>query len=284
MSRDTRASSVDTMEDTNHFVNNKLPSIDLLALPPHVDHVLLDLDDTLYQVAEFPQGMLNHITEYMVNHLDFAQDSVMDHASRLYANHGTTLAGLCVEGNHNIDFKHWHDNIHGPLPYHKLQRDERLLDILRSIPPHIKKYVFTNADDEHCRRCVKKLGLDEEGLLDGYITFETLNPHPTSSEAEKAVGHRNICCKPLNEAFLKAMEHAMKHSASTGNLLPERFLFVDDSRRNVLASAKLGLHTVFVGDANALSDHPEHEHPHAVVKSIHELPHVLSTPNLKLLG
>ena len=100
------------MEEDTLNKNSQIPpslktcAIDLLALPPNVDHVLLDLDDTLYQVAEFPQGMLNHITEYMVNHLDFAQDSVTDHASRLYANHGTTLAGLCAEGNHNIDFKH----------------------------------------------------------------------------------------------------------------------------------------------------------------------------------
>ena len=44
---------------------------------------------------------------YMVNHLGYTRDSAIEEASKLYYNHGTTLAGLVDKGI-NIDFDHWH--------------------------------------------------------------------------------------------------------------------------------------------------------------------------------
>lgn len=239
-----------------------------VPIPPGVDHVLLDLDDTLYQCHAFPSGMLTNIMQYMRDHLDFSSEEVGKHAERLYAEHGTTLAGLAAEG-HRIDFEHWHDNVHGPLPYHHLEPDPALRELLLSIP--VKKYVFTNADAPHMMRCLDRLGITD--VFSGFITFETLNPHPTSDHG--------VLCKPAPAAFERAMEIALQHSRSEGDLHPGRFLFIDDSRRNVKASAAMGIHTVFVGQHDAVMEHEVP--PHAVVRTLHDLPHALSTPNLARL-
>ena len=49
--------------------------------------------------------------------------------------------------------------MHGSLPYDELlHKDAKLLQILKSIP--LPKYIFTNADINHAKTCLRIMGLE----------------------------------------------------------------------------------------------------------------------------
>jgi FMN phosphatase YigB (HAD superfamily) len=68
---------------------------------------------------------------------------------------------------YQIDFDHWHDAVHGTLPYDRLlQRDEKMRRFLQGIP--LPKFIFTNADRKHADRCLGLMGVAD--------LFEVPNP------------------------------------------------------------------------------------------------------------
>ncbi|GMH12743.1 hypothetical protein Nepgr_014584 [Nepenthes gracilis] len=235
------------------------------------DCLLFDLDDTLYP---YSSGIAGHITsniqEYMSQKLGVDQSKVVDMCYVLYKYYGTTLAGLRAIGYH-FDYDDYHGFVHGTLPYELLKPDPVLRNLLLSFP--IRKVVFTNSDKAHTYEVLGRLGLED--CFDGIICFETLNTahRSTVSQAEitkntsdcrdsvssmisgseifdimeysRQSNHGStlpktpIVCKPFEEAFEKTFKIA--------EINPHRTLFFDDSVRNLLTSAQMGLHTVLVG-------------------------------------
>ena len=61
---------------------------------------------------------------------------------------------------HKIDYKHWHDFVHGRLDHGRmLQPDAQLRECLFAL--EMPKYVFTNSDIDHTRKCLQCLGIED---------------------------------------------------------------------------------------------------------------------------
>ena len=189
----------------------------------------------------------------MEQELGVPAEEVEGRMSKLYYEHGTTLAGLVGEG-HAIDFAHWHAAVHGTLEYGDfLGPDPALKEILDSVP--LEKWVFTNADAAHAEVCLGLLGLKE--CFKGVICFESIMEQARERGQERSAG--GVVCKPQRLAFDLALEAA--GCADAGHAV-----FLDDSRRNIEAANAAGIHTVFVGSKEkcAGADY--------AVTSLHELP------------
>ncbi|CAL9085576.1 unnamed protein product [Musa acuminata var. zebrina] len=221
------------------------------------DCLLFDLDDTLYPLSSgIAIQCRNNIGDYLVEKLGIEENKVSALCNLLYKNYGTTMAGLKAIG-YDFDYDDYHSFVHGRLPHENLKPDPVLRQLLLSLP--IRKVVFTNADEVHAAKVLKKLRLED--CFEGIICFETLNPPSSSSVTETSsqifdiVEHlarpdtggielpkTPILCKPS----LEAMEYALR----IANIDPQRTVFFDDSVRNVQSGKRIGLHTVLVGTAH----------------------------------
>ncbi|CAL9134915.1 unnamed protein product [Musa textilis] len=221
------------------------------------DSLLFDLDDTLYPLSSgIAIQCRNNIGDYLVEKLGIEENKVSDLCNVLYKNYGTTMAGLKAIG-YDFDYDDYHSFVHGRLPHENLKPDPVLRQLLLSLP--IRKVVFTNADEVHAAKVLKKLRLED--CFEGIICFETLNP-PSSSSVTETSSHifdivehlarpdtggielpkTPILCKPS----LEAMEYALR----IANIDPQRTVFFDDSVRNIQSGKRIGLHTVLVGTAH----------------------------------
>jgi len=216
--------------------------------------MLLDLDDCLYYSREMSQQVAKNIRSYMERHLGMGEKEAFELSTELYFEHGTTLAGLVSKG-YVIDYDHWHENVHACLPYETyLKPDPGLGSMLNTIP--VRKYVFTNADIRHAKKCLGILGLMD--CFAGIICFETL------MEFAKTRGHdldSNVVCKPNPVAMRLALEYVEASNSNT--------IFFDDSARNVSSAHKLSIRSVLVNPNRidcACSSH---------IRSIHDIPHQL---------
>ncbi|KAL7133855.1 hypothetical protein ABFS83_12G168000 [Erythranthe nasuta] len=241
---------------------------------PKYDCLLFDLDDTLYPLsAGLATSVLKNIQDYMIEKLRIEESKIDDLCNLLYKNYGTTMAGLRAIG-YDFDYDEYHRFVHGRLPYENLKPDPVLRSLLLSLP--MRKVIFTNADKIHAVKVLRKLGL--EGIFEGIICFETLNPThrstasddeddiefvgstthelppPRSNEIFDIIRHFSqtntnvgssglpktpIVCKPLDSAIERALTIA--------NIDPHRTLFFEDSVRNIQSGKRLGLQTVLVG-------------------------------------
>ncbi|XP_009416227.2 uncharacterized protein LOC103996897 isoform X3 [Musa acuminata AAA Group] len=193
------------------------------------DCLLFDLDDTLYPLSSgIAIQCRNNIGDYLVEKLGIEENKVSALCNLLYKNYGTTMAGLKAIG-YDFDYDDYHSFVHGRLPHENLKPDPVLRQLLLSLP--IRKVVFTNADEVHAAKVLKKLRLED--CFEGIICFETLNPPSSSSVTETSsqifdiVEHfarpdtggielpkTPILCKPS----LEAMEYALR----IANIDPQR--------------------------------------------------------------
>mmetsp|Transcript_33467 Transcript_33467/g.85503 ORF Transcript_33467/g.85503 Transcript_33467/m.85503 type:complete len:251 (+) Transcript_33467:180-932(+) len=197
-------------------------------------HMLIDLDDTLYQVPSMPAEVLQRIQGYMREKLRVPEERVKDECLHLYLSHGTTLAGLVAQG-HDIDYDDWHANVHHQLPYQAcLQPDPALRELLDSIP--LSKWIFTNADHKHAEICLNLLGLQD--CFQGIISFESIMRDAAKKGMLQKDRKAPVICKPSHKAFDLALEEIGATPCST--------IFLDDSVRNVTSAQELGLEAVLV--------------------------------------
>lgn len=219
-----------------------------------IECMLLDLDDCLYHNSKMSQHVANNIRAYMVKHLGMSDKEAFELSRELYFEYGTTLAGLVSKG-YVIDYDHWHDNVHASLPYETyLKPDPGLRSMLNGIP--VPKYVFTNADIRHAKKCLGILGLID--CFTDIICFETL------MEFAKLRGHdvnSQVVCKPNPVAMRLALEYVEASSSNT--------IFFDDSARTVSSAQKLSIRSVLVNPNRIDCVCSSHIH------SIHDIPHQL---------
>lgn len=232
------------------------------------DCLLFDLDDTLYPLnSGLAAQCRKNIGDYMLENLGIEESKISDMCNLLYKNYGTTMAGLRAIG-YRINYDDYHSFVHGRLPYENLKPDPVLRQILLSIP--IRKLIFTNADEIHTAKVLRKLGLED--CFEGIICFETLNANEENNLSEDGkennrsnifdiIGHFSrsqpntelpktaVLCKPSESAMIRAL--------SIAKINPQRTIFFEDSIRNIQAGKRIGLHTVLVGSSQRMkgADH-----------------------------
>ncbi|KAF9080902.1 hypothetical protein BGX23_001521 [Mortierella sp. AD031] len=151
----------------------------------------------------------------------YFRDSGIPHAEvetlahRYYVDYGLAIRGLVQ--------KHPDNKVDGGLPLDTiLKPDPELRAMIESMRIG-KKWLFTNAGENHARRVVRILGL--EGLFHGMTYCNYLEPQ--------------FVCKPDQKAFGKAMREA-------GVQDPALCFFADDSAPNVDMAVKIGWTAVHV--------------------------------------
>lgn len=183
--------------------------------------LFIDLDDTLYPKESGLWGAIRQrMTDYMREQLGFPPEVIPALRQHYFDTYGTTLRGLQI--HYHVDPDRYLAYVHD-LPLDKfLTPDPQLRALLNSLPQ--AKWIFTNADTDHARRVLTRLGLEDcfTGIID-----------------VRALGY---LCKPHREAYLRAMQLAGVDRA-------EECVLFDDAPRNLLPAHKLGMLTVLVSHA-----------------------------------
>jgi putative hydrolase of the HAD superfamily len=201
--------------------------------------LFFDLDETLYAKGNgLWDAIAARMNEYIRVDLKLPLEDVIELRRKYYETYGTTLRGLQI--HHQVDTDDYLAYVHDlPLEIY-IQPDLQLRNILRSLPQ--RKWVFTNADENHAQRVLNILGISDcfEGILD-----------------VRAIG---FLCKPEVEAYQRALNLANEDK-------PENCVLLDDSMRNLVPAKDLGFTTVLVGSngsdptvdfaINSLHDLPE---------------------------
>ncbi|XP_042465958.1 uncharacterized protein LOC122048460 [Zingiber officinale] len=192
------------------------------------DCLLFDLDDTLYPLSSgITAECCKNILEYMLEKLEVEESNLLELCTVLYKHYRTIMAGLKAIG-YNFNYDDFHSSAHGRLPYETSKPDLVISQLLLSLP--VRKVIFTNGDQAHAAKVLKKLYLED--CFDTIICFETLNPPSSSSREDNSanifdiIGYllkpdpnvdlskTSILCKPS----IEAIEHALR----IANIDPQR--------------------------------------------------------------
>ncbi|HCC78178.1 MAG: pyrimidine 5'-nucleotidase [Chloroflexi bacterium GWB2_49_20] len=202
--------------------------------------IFFDLDDTLYPNSS---GVWKLIKErmnlYMHQHLGIDWEEIPTLREQYFHEYGTTLRGL--QAHYHMDLDEYLSFVHD-IPLHKyLQPDKALQNMLQVLP--LRKFIFTNADENHARRVLAALGL--ENCFQTIVDIKAVDPY----------------CKPMQAAFKIALEIA-------GEPQPKNCILVDDLATNTRAGREFGFYTILFGQIG--------EHPDANVS----LSHLTDLPDL----
>jgi putative hydrolase of the HAD superfamily len=181
--------------------------------------LFFDLDDTLYPSnTGLWSAIRGRMSQYMLERLCLPPDQVPALRRYYFETYGTTLRGLQI--NYQID----------PDDYLAYVHDLPLADYLRPCPPEARqlllslpqeRWIFTNADANHARRVLDRIGL--EGCFTGIIDICALG----------------YLCKPDLPAYQRALQIA-------GDPDPGRCVLFDDKLTNLSTARWLNMATVLV--------------------------------------
>jgi len=193
---------------------------------PAPTHLLLDLDGTLYPeaVGLWP-AIKERIGRYLTERLGLSPVEAQRLRREYVQRYGTTLRGLQL--HHGVDPQDFLAFVHDLPIEEMLQPDPRLRAILEAVPQ--PKWVFTNADEPHTWRVLRRLGIDD--LFAGVIDLVATDFHP----------------KPHPHAFAVAL-------ARLGHPPARSVAVLDDLPRNTRAARRLGFLSVLVGSEPAQPD------------------------------
>ncbi|MFS8002619.1 putative pyridoxal phosphatase [Helianthus anomalus] len=197
------------------------------------DSLIFDLDDTLYSSSiGFGDATKRNIDDFLVEKCGFEPRKASALRVQLFKTYGSTLAGLRALG-YDVDADEYHSIVHGRLPYHLINPDHQLRDILLTITQ--RKIIFTNSDRAHAIKALNLLGIAD--CFEQIICFETMNPNLFNSKSKSE--DFPVVLKPSLEAFNIAIDVAQVDPTTT--------LFFDDNVGNIAAAKAVGLHTAVVG-------------------------------------
>ena len=123
-----------------------------------------------------------------------------------------------------------------------LQPDANLRLMLNSLPQ--RKIIFTNADSSHAKRVLAALEI--EPCFDDIVDIKAIDPY----------------CKPMKEAFRKALELA-------GESVPQNCILIDDLAGNTRAARGYGLFSILFGQTG------DHLDADATMSQLLDLPGLL---------
>lgn len=192
----------------------------------HIDTWLFDLDNTLYPLdSGFGVGVESGVTDYVQGLTGLPRDEAYRLQKKYLEEHGLTLIGLMK--HHGVDPLEFNARFHD-LPLELIAEDPALAAALRRLPG--RRLIFTNADDVHTKRVLKRLNIDD--LFDGVFHIVSADFVP----------------KPRAEAFDKLIAaHA---------ITPATTAFFEDRAVNLAPAAALGMTTVLVGPHAAANTDP----------------------------
>ncbi|MCK5916518.1 MAG: pyrimidine 5'-nucleotidase [Deltaproteobacteria bacterium] len=137
--------------------------------------ILFDLDNTLYPRS---CGLFDHIDRLINRFLEEVVNIPVDEVDlrrRSYLDaHGTTLNGLII--HHKIDPHDYLDFVHDVPLGDYLKPDAKLKTMLSELPE--KKYIFSNASNEHCQKVLDYLGLQDSFIAIYDINYFDFRPKP----------------------------------------------------------------------------------------------------------
>jgi putative hydrolase of the HAD superfamily len=180
--------------------------------------ILFDLDDTLYPRESGAWDRVRmRIDLFLIEKMGFPPDDVPALRSRLFNQYGTTLRGLQIE--YQVDMDDYLHFVHDAPLEDILSPDLELDQILHALPQ--RKVIFTNAYEPHAHRVIDILGVQDHFNL--IVDIYAIYPY----------------CKPEIEAFNKCLTFI--------NEVPEDCLLIDDNPNNLDTAQALGMGTISVG-------------------------------------
>ena len=195
----------------------------------HVDTWLFDLDNTLYPLeSQFMLLIEQCMTDFVARETGLPRDEARALQHEYFKAHGTTLAGLMT--HHGIEPKAFLDEVHD-VSMDRLTPDPALRAAIARLPG--RRLIFTNGSLGHAERVLTHLNLRD--LFSDVFAIETADYVP----------------KPALATFDKICKlHAID---------PPMTAFFEDSEKNLVPAARLGMTTVLVG-AHAAASTSEHVH------------------------
>ncbi len=211
----------------------------------HVDTWLFDLDNTLYPLESQFMGLIEvRMTDFVERMTGLPRDEAKALQKKYYLEHGTTLAGLMQ--HHGLEPKAFLDEVHD-VSMDCLVPDPALRAAIARLPG--RRLIFTNGSLGHAERVLAHLNLRD--LFSEVFAIETADYIP----------------KPALATFDKITKlHAID---------PATTVFFEDSEKNLVPAARLGMTTVLVGPHAAAST-SEYVHHRT-----HDLPAFLNAVRLQ---
>jgi putative hydrolase of the HAD superfamily len=185
----------------------------------HFNSLYFDLDDTLYPSnSGLWEAIRERMNTYMQRFIDLPASEIVRLRQGYLEKYGTTLRGL--QAHYEVDRDEYLAYVHD-LPLEQfIQPNPYLRNLLLSLPQ--RRWIFTNADDNHARRVLKILGIED--CFDGIIDIRAID----------------FACKPDKIAYQRALE-------ITGDDNPSQCIIFDDALRNLAPAHEMGFFTVLVG-------------------------------------
>ncbi|RRN64529.1 pyrimidine 5'-nucleotidase [Caulobacter sp. 602-1] len=195
----------------------------------HVDTWLFDLDNTLYPLESEFMGLIEaRMTDFVARMTGLPREEARALQKRYFTEHGTTLSGLMI--NHGMEPKAFLDEVHD-VSMDRLVPDAALRQAIARLPG--RRLIFTNGSLGHAERVLRHLNLHD--LFDDLFAIETADYLP----------------KPALATFDKITKlHAVR---------PPQAAFFEDSEKNLVPAARLGMSTILVGP-HAKDSTSEHVH------------------------
>lgn len=186
--------------------------------------LFFDLDDTLYDhESGLWEAIRDRMNTFLREHLLLSQEDAVRLRQEYYQTYGTTLKGLLIE--HDIDVNAYLSYVHDVMLTKYIKPNPQIAAMLSSIK--YAKFIFTNADEAHAKRVLDTLGFTN--LFQGLIDIRALKFH----------------CKPEPYAYQLAM-------GLSSVSVPSKCVLIDDSPRNILAAHNFGFSTILVNSGGIL--------------------------------
>ena len=204
--------------------------------------LFFDLDATLYPASNGLWEQIRlRIFQYMEEVVGIPKDKIPETRDRYWKTYGTTLEGLRI--HHQVEVDNYLSYVHDLPLENYLDDDPRLQEQLSSLPQDL--WVFTNADQVHAERVLKKLGI--ANLFSGIVDLIKLD----------------FLVKPDPAAYEKALKLA-------GGVDPAECVLFDDLLPNLMTAKELGFTTSLVGINGQPPDYVDYQ-----METIHNIKNIM---------
>jgi putative hydrolase of the HAD superfamily len=183
------------------------------------ENLYFDLDDTLYPASSgLWEAIRERMNSYMQKFISLPLPDIVRMRQDYLEKYGTTLRGL--QAHYAVDTDEYLAYVHD-LPLEKfIHPNPNLRELLLSLPQ--QRWIFTNSDDNHAKRVLKILCVED--CFNGIIDIRAMD----------------FACKPDKIAYQRAL-------AIAGEKDPRRCMIFDDALRNLAPAHEMGFYTVLVG-------------------------------------
>lgn len=176
-----------------------------------LEFILFDLDNTLYPRS---CGLFDHIdcliNRYMEEEVKIPAGEVDARRRAYLETHGTTLNGLIQY--HQVDPYDYLKFVHNVPLDDYLRPDPDLRKMLSELPQ--KKYIFSNASNEHCQKVLDFLSLQDCFTAIYDINYFNFRPKPEIKIYQELLD--DIGARPEVGVMIDDMEVNLKPAAELG--------------------------------------------------------------------